>query len=678
MFVLLCIMYMETKYATGCLVEDPTTIPWLHRAEIKAKKILPSKVDLSKFMPPVGNQDGQGSCVAWAVGYYHKTFQEWLEHRWDVTSPYHQFSPAFIYNQINGGVDGGSYISDALKCLCDLGCANLVLSPYDPYDSTTWPSEEAYDSAIKYRSDSAYYLYCGDTAGIRMIKQLLYDSITVIIAIAVYYNYLYIENYDTMYCVADSAGELYGWHAQCIVGYDDNKPTHDGVGAFRVVNSWGTDWGNNGYYWMSYEAVMRPSFCWCYAYYSTDKINYSPMVKSRIRIIHPSRYTVGISLGAGESTSPVWEKNYFDWYMPRRADWPFPSHKIVLDLTDGADFISRGTNIFLRCVDEVIDAYTGSVDTFLVQHLEWAVTVASQQTPAPITDGGTAYVNVILPGTAYYSISGYVKRWDDTPADSIMMVLTGYVNETLYTDSSGYYEFDSLLSGKNYILTPYKESWIFDPDCREYNTLSASQTEQNFTGYTDIYEPNNTIAQAYGPLLKDTLYYSFIWSADDTDWYYFELPESAFYSIDVILTSLPADYDLFLYDENGQMIASSENSGFHYERIEMDTLTGKKYIKIIGKNGAYHQKDTYLLKVSWSFLALNEEIIKHKVLIYPNPAHGEIKIFASPGMRYEIYDISGRLIEKGFSKINAKNLSPGIYFIRIGNSKRLHKIILLK
>jgi hypothetical protein len=41
----------------------------------------------------------------------------------------------------------------------------------------------------------------------------------------------------------------YGGHAMCVVGYDDNR--HGG--AFEIQNSWGTDWGNDGYIWISYK-----------------------------------------------------------------------------------------------------------------------------------------------------------------------------------------------------------------------------------------------------------------------------------------------------------------------------------------------------------------------------------------------------------------------------------------
>jgi len=39
-----------------------------------------------------------------------------------------------------------------------------------------------------------------------------------------------------------------GGHAVVIVGWNDN------LGAWRVKNSWGTDWGENGYIWMAYRS----------------------------------------------------------------------------------------------------------------------------------------------------------------------------------------------------------------------------------------------------------------------------------------------------------------------------------------------------------------------------------------------------------------------------------------
>ncbi|MET0049533.1 MAG: C1 family peptidase, partial [Candidatus Thiodiazotropha sp.] len=44
-------------------------------------------------------------------------------------------------------------------------------------------------------------------------------------------------------------GEYLGGHAVTLVGYDYNKFG----GAFKIINSWGTEWGDNGYFWMPYN-----------------------------------------------------------------------------------------------------------------------------------------------------------------------------------------------------------------------------------------------------------------------------------------------------------------------------------------------------------------------------------------------------------------------------------------
>lgn len=54
-----------------------------------------------------------------------------------------------------------------------------------------------------------------------------------------------------------------GMHAVMIVGYDDRKKltnSDDGVshtGALLLQNSWGADWGEKGFGWLSYEYLLR-------------------------------------------------------------------------------------------------------------------------------------------------------------------------------------------------------------------------------------------------------------------------------------------------------------------------------------------------------------------------------------------------------------------------------------
>ena len=48
-------------------------------------------------------------------------------------------------------------------------------------------------------------------------------------------------------------GSMLGGHAVTIVGYDD----HRFGGAFKIVNSWGTGWGDEGYFWLPYGYFGR-------------------------------------------------------------------------------------------------------------------------------------------------------------------------------------------------------------------------------------------------------------------------------------------------------------------------------------------------------------------------------------------------------------------------------------
>ena len=45
----------------------------------------------------------------------------------------------------------------------------------------------------------------------------------------------------------------YPGHAMCVVGYDDQKYG----GAFEVINSWGSEWGNKGFIWIKYEDFVE-------------------------------------------------------------------------------------------------------------------------------------------------------------------------------------------------------------------------------------------------------------------------------------------------------------------------------------------------------------------------------------------------------------------------------------
>lgn len=363
-----------------------TDYSFVKKSDVALKNSIPAFIDHSSNIPPVGNQGQYGSCVGWAVGYYYKTYQEFEDYGWSVFDQNHIFSPSFVYNHINGGADYGADFDDAFKLLLDNGCATYKDFPYQIY--TNWPNEKTYLNAIKYRSEEFFYINTENSTGIQQLKQYISDGHCAVLGIAVYPNFDNISSYGNNYCIADVSGGLRGYHAVTIIGYDDNRVTSDGMGAFKLVNSWGTSWGQSGFFWMSYTAVMNSIVSGQQAYYTTDKLHYNPELVSFARITHSSRFKVQLRMSIGANCSPLWSKKFFNFNMGCNADVPFPGSYIAFDLTDGISFIDPSTDnrIYIVCRDTVEDGRSGMLDSLKANNYNWGMLCASTETPAKIYD----------------------------------------------------------------------------------------------------------------------------------------------------------------------------------------------------------------------------------------------------------------------------------------------------
>lgn len=216
-----------------------------------AEPTLPVSVDLSGNFPPAGNQGNQNSCVAWATAYALKSYQERMEENWDLTTDgepnfNHIFSPAFIYNQINEGVDEGSYPTDALDLIVQKGAATWATMPYNEKDYRTPPSSAALREAGQFKGAKKY-----TADGIQAMKKALANRQPVIGGIFIYNSFYKLKGTNAVYNSADQACDPSNscGHAVAVVGYDDNKYG----GAFKILNSWGPNWGDNGYFWLPYS-----------------------------------------------------------------------------------------------------------------------------------------------------------------------------------------------------------------------------------------------------------------------------------------------------------------------------------------------------------------------------------------------------------------------------------------
>ena len=219
-------------------------------AEIDIDIDFPEAHDLSFLLPPVGSQGFQGSCVAWATGYYLKSFQENLEDSKNgQTIINNQMSPAFVYNQIKvGSCAEGSSIPSAFELISNTGIVTWQEMPYNQNECNTQPTENQNNLAQINRIESFASLN-GD-ALFDQAKAFLLNSQPLVIAISIdrqFFGKIDL-NGDAVYRDFDKVD---GAHAMLVVGYDDSK------NAFKVVNSWGRNWGNNGFVWIDYKAFRE-------------------------------------------------------------------------------------------------------------------------------------------------------------------------------------------------------------------------------------------------------------------------------------------------------------------------------------------------------------------------------------------------------------------------------------
>jgi hypothetical protein len=236
----------HTLYATGKDAdnhEGSYTITVTKNTEIIVLNppILPSSALL--ITPPVGNQGSEGACVPFATAYAARSIEEY--YRTGATGYSYSsniFSPEYLYSQTKVGDCGsGTSITACLDYMYAMGVTTWQTLPFSFTNGCSLiPTSSQLNEAAAYKITSYSKLLSTDQAA---IKTMIVNKHAVIIGLNIDNNFINaIPGY-----IWNTIGDGNAPHGVILCGYDDSK------NAFKILNSFGTGWGDAGYLWVDYS-----------------------------------------------------------------------------------------------------------------------------------------------------------------------------------------------------------------------------------------------------------------------------------------------------------------------------------------------------------------------------------------------------------------------------------------
>lgn len=212
---------------------------------------VPNSVDLRQECPDIYDQGQLGSCTANALGAAFD-FDRHKQGK-DFMMP----SRLFIYwneRDMEGTVDSdaGARIRDGVKVLRKLGTPPENMWPYDIAKFTAKPSDSCYVEAEKNQTLTYQRILRAGKDATYDMRACLAWGYPFVTGISVYESFETDETASTGKIPMPGPDErVLGGHAVLVVGFDESTRE------FICRNSWGTDWGDAGYFYLPYNYLTN-------------------------------------------------------------------------------------------------------------------------------------------------------------------------------------------------------------------------------------------------------------------------------------------------------------------------------------------------------------------------------------------------------------------------------------
>jgi hypothetical protein len=254
----------QTRFALGALEPTPAIAAEIAAATVDlpaAAAPLPPNISHAAVMPPIRNQGGRGTCVAFAMTALHEFHRA-------AAGGTDDLSEQFLYH-LTKLVDGapnvcGTWNVKAAQILQSIGECREVIWGYNgvqPCNNNGVEPADARQDAANFRLDTLILPRNDVTA----MKAALAGGALVAFSVPVYGSIYQAYTQQTGLINLPLPGERsIGGHAMCMIGYQDN-PAAPGGGFFVIRNSWDIAWGQQCPYGagngtISYKYIA--DYCW--------------------------------------------------------------------------------------------------------------------------------------------------------------------------------------------------------------------------------------------------------------------------------------------------------------------------------------------------------------------------------------------------------------------------------
>lgn len=206
-----------------------------------------NSVDLRPFCSPIENQGNLGSCTGQAIAGAIELLNKRSGNYRDISRLFIYYYERLILGTVN--YDSGAYIRDGIKATNKYGASLESLWPHDIRKFRQEPLTEAKNDGLQ-RKVTRYERL----TNINGFIDALSNGFPVIMGFKVYSSFMGsgIASNGLMPFPNTKREKLLGGHAVLIVGYNKSRKV------LIARNSWGTGWGDKGYFYMPFDYI-KPS-----------------------------------------------------------------------------------------------------------------------------------------------------------------------------------------------------------------------------------------------------------------------------------------------------------------------------------------------------------------------------------------------------------------------------------